>query len=98
LHPKAIVEKADEHFPFIGVLTGILKYPFRADPPKDRGTYFLVPIAWYFFRKILLAPRKTLGQSIFRKLFILFTEIASVPTLHPPLAQSGLGGSDKGAL
>jgi hypothetical protein len=39
-------EKADEPFFFTPSL--ILKCQFRADPPKDSGAYFLVPITWYF--------------------------------------------------
>jgi hypothetical protein len=38
LHPKAIAEKAAEHFSSL-----IFELPFRGNPPKDGGTYFLVP-------------------------------------------------------
>jgi hypothetical protein len=76
LHPKEMIaEKADEHFFFFTSFL-ILKFQFRADPPKDCGTYFLVPITWYFSKNIFLLYGRFQGaQSIFRKLFILFTEI-----------------------
>ena len=76
LHPKAIAGKAAEHFFFI------------IDVRIRQKTVVLIfwCLSWFFFsEKIFFALRKKLGQSIFRKLFILFTEInlteiVSVPT------------------
>jgi hypothetical protein len=50
---RQLPKKPPIAFPFfffdVWRLRWFLKCQFRADPPKDCGTYFLVPIEWHFF-------------------------------------------------
>jgi hypothetical protein len=78
LHPKEIAEKAAEHFFFLLTYSLIFEMSISGGSAKKDcggalffGAYCMV----YFFEKIFFALRKILGKSLFRKLFILFTEI-----------------------
>jgi hypothetical protein len=90
LHPKAIAEKAEEHF-FLLASPLIFDMPIPGGSAKRPWCLFFGTYSMVFFPKqyfLLHGRRKASGKSL-RKFFIFFTEVllkSRVCLHHPPIS------------